>query len=203
MEMTRCGKGYQRRVADLKAWQQGKRELALEAHAAAERVWHASRNLAFHSFPQVDAWLARNTRPHMRRKEFLVVEGPSGLGKTEYIKSLVGPEACLELNADGMRHPHLHGYDAQRIRLIFWDECDVQLILDNRKLFQCPPCWISLGFSPTGRDIYRVWVNDSVMAIGSNSWTEKVARLERESDAEWLRKNSVHIKVTAKMWKET
>ena len=52
VEMTKCGKGYQRRVADLKAWRQGKMELELQAHVDAEQAFHAASNLAFHRYPQ-------------------------------------------------------------------------------------------------------------------------------------------------------
>ena len=73
-------------------------------------------------------------------------------------------------------------------------------MLENRKLCQCPPAWIQLGFSPTGRDVYNVWLNDLVMAIGSNSWTEQVSALDRDSDKAWLAANTVHVEVTTKMW---
>ena len=94
----------------------------------------------------------------------------------------------------------LHGLDPSLHRLIFWDECKVKLVLDNRKLFQCPPSWIQLGFSPTGRDVYNVWLNDLVMAIGSNSWTEQVDALDRDSDKKWLAANIVRVEVATKMY---
>ena len=199
-EMTRCGKGYQRRMAELKAWEHGKKELKLQEHIVAEQAYHRAHNLAFRAFPEISAWFARNTKPHMRRKEILVVEGPSGLGKTEYIKALVGEGQCLELNAESMDTPMLLGLDSSLHKLVFWDECKVQLVLDFRKLFQCPPTLIALGISPTGRDVYNVWLNDAVMAIGSNSWSEQVAALSRASDREWLVKNTVLVQVSAKMY---
>ena len=61
---------------------------------------------------------------------------------------------------------------------------------------------IALGISPTGRDVYHVWLNDLVMAIGSKRWTEQVDAPRRPSDKEWLRKNTVHVEVSAKMWVE-
>ena len=201
-EMTRCGKGYQRRMAELKAWEAGQKELRLQARVAQEQAHHAANNLAFHSFPRIDAWLARNMQPHRRRKEILVIEGPSGLGKTEFLKALVGHEACLELNAEAMEKPMLLALDSELHKLIFWDECNVKLVLENRKLFQCPPTMIALGISPTGRDVYHVWLNDLVMAIGSNSWTEQVDALPRASDREWLKKNTVHVAVSERMWVE-
>ena len=203
LEMTRCGKGYQRRMAKLKAWEAGKKEAALQVHVDAERAYHAAHIRAFRPFPRIDAWLLRNTAPHLRRKEILVLTGGSGLGKTEYLKALMGSEdACLEVNAQKMGVPVLLGFDAHEHQLVFWDECKVQLVLDNRKLFQCPPTWVQLGFSPTGRDVYNVWLNDAVMAIGSNSWAEQVDALGCATDKEWLEKNTVVVHVASKMWIE-
>ena len=54
-------------------------------------------NYTWRSFPAIDSWLSAMQRPHQRRKSFLVLEGPSGLGKTEYVRSMVGPAATLEL----------------------------------------------------------------------------------------------------------
>ena len=202
VEMTRCGKGYQRRMAELKAWEAGQKELRLQKRVAEEQAYHAANNLAFRSFPRIEDWLARNMQPHRRRKEILVIEGPSGLGKTEFLKALVGHTSCLELNAEAMETPMLLSLDSELHKIIFWDECNVKLILDNRKLFQCPPTMIALGISPTGRDVYHVWLNDLVMAVGSNSWTEQVDALPRASDKAWLRKNTVYVKVSEPMWVE-
>ena len=201
-EMVRCGKGFIRRVQDLKAWKRAKEELALEEHVRAEQQYHREANRGWKKFPEIEAWYERNTRPHLRRKEFLVVEGPSGLGKTEYIKALVGVEQVLELNADGMVKPVLRGFEAEQHTLVFWDELNVQLIVENRKLFQCPPCFLQVGFSPTGQHVYNVFLNKCVMAIGSNSWSEQVAALPKPGDRDWLRKNSVHIYVSEPMWVE-
>ena len=201
LEMTRCGKGFTRRMAELKAWEAAKKEIALQARVDAERAYHAAHNKAFRKFPKIDAWLVKNTKPHMKRKQILVLTGESGLGKTEYLKALLGSEdACLELNAQNMEVPVLLGFDADEHKLVFWDECKVQLVLDNRKLFQCPAAWIQLGFSPTGRDMYKVWLNEAVMAIGSNSWAEQVDALKCPTDQRWIVKNTLVVHVESQMW---
>ena len=136
----------------------------------------------------------------MRRKQILVLEGPSGLGKTEYLRALVAQDEVPELNAEAMVKPVLTGLDSTMHKLIFWYECLLQFVLNNRKFFQCPPAWIQLGFSPTGRDVYRVWLNDGVMAIGSDSWTGQLDSPSRASGRGWIVKNTFRIKLTSKMW---
>ena len=76
----------------------------------------------------------------------------------------------------------------------------MQLVAENRKLFQCPAAMLTLGVSPTGRDAYRVWVNDAVMVIGSNRWSEELSAFKNLSDAEWIRDNITHVIITSKLY---
>ena len=48
--------------------------------------------------PEVEAWKARYGRGVWRRKKFLVLEGQSGTGKTEFVRGLYGTLQTLELN---------------------------------------------------------------------------------------------------------
>ena len=59
-------------------------------------------------------------RPHQRRTSFSVLEGPSVLGKTEYVRSLCGPQATLELHVDSMRALYLREFDPEVQKVIFW-----------------------------------------------------------------------------------
>jgi len=61
-------------------------------------------------FPAIDSWRSAMHCPHQRRKSVLVLEGPSGLSKTEYVNGMVGPAATLELNANSMRAPYLRKF---------------------------------------------------------------------------------------------
>ena len=98
-------------------------------------------------------------------KKILVIEGPVGVGKTEFIKQLGGPERTLGISADGMTSPYLRNFIPSKHKVIFWDECPVDLIIAYRKLFQSPASGITLGVSPTGRDVYRVWLNEAAHVI--------------------------------------
>ena len=201
-EMAYCGRSFSRVTQDLKAWEAAQSQLALQQKALTEQRLHHQNNLKFQTYPQVQQWWTEATQPHQRRKKFLVIQGPSGVGKTEFIKSLAGPGATLEISADGMTSPYLRNFQAEKHRVIFWDECQPKLVCMYRKLFQCPASWITLGVSPTGRDVYTVWVNDAVMIIASNCWLEALEELEKESDREWIRHNQVLLVVQEKMFLE-
>ena len=135
----------------------------------------------------------------MRRKKILVLAGPTGTGKTEYVKSLFGSQNVLELNAAGMQHPCLRSFDARTHSCILWDEAEAFLIAQNRKLFQCPASFVELGFSPTGNLTYPVMVNKAVMVVCSNRWDEQLAELEKD-DRYWITGNSVVVRSEERLW---
>ena len=135
----------------------------------------------------------------MRRKKFLVLAGRTGVGKTEYVKALFGAEHTLELNAAGMLHPCLRQFDVEKHRCILWDEAEALLIAQNRKLFQCPACFVELGFSPTGAMTYSVMVNQAVMVVNSNRWDEQLSLLEK-GDRDWILGNAVVVHVDEPLW---
>ena len=87
---------------------------------------------------------------------FLVLDGPSGVGKTEYARSLCGTEPSLERKAAGNDHAHLRDSDPLLHKIILWDEASVHMVIAQRKFFQCPACWVGLGWSPRARNVYRV-----------------------------------------------
>ena len=61
---------------------------------------------------------------------------------------------------------------------------------------------IDLGHSATGQDVYTVFLNDVVLVIGSNRWTDEVASLERASDRAQSLANQVSVLVSASMFED-
>ena len=111
-------------------------------------------------------------------------------------------EATLELNCAGLREVALCDFQPAKHKVIFWDEAKVELILSQRKLFQCPAVMLDLGVSPTASYVYKVWVNDAVMVIGSNKWSNELQALELKSpdDADWICCNQVLLRVHTSMF---
>ena len=192
--IVKCGRGIGRRLQDLNAWRQARAEMEQMAYVKAAQSAHAAANREWREIPKILTWKKENTRPLMRRKKILVMVGRTGTGKTEYVKALFGPESVLELNAAGMLHPCLRGFDPEIHLCILWDEAEASLIAQNRKLFQCPACFVELGFSPTGAMTYSVMVNKAVMVVCSNRWDEQLQLLDK-GDRDWILGNSVIVHI--------
>jgi hypothetical protein len=199
-ELVRAGKGLVRRLGDLERLRRCREELVLEQRLLEYNQRIVSGNRAFRHFPVIAEWFAVARAPFQRRKKFLVLEGPSGMGKTEFARHLAGAEATLELNcANCGNHPDLRRHDALKHLVVFCDEAPPRMVAANRKLFQAPATMLDLGHSPTGRDVYRVFLGDSCIVVSSNSWTAEAAELPEEARA-WLQANSVLVKVDAPMF---
>ena len=203
VELCRCGKGLVRKLLDLDKVRQCRLEAKLQERVSLVQAQIATQNKCFKTFDAVEAWKEEATKQFQRRKKFLVLAGRSGVGKTEYVRGLFGPQALLELNcANSACVPDLRAFDWETHKVILFDEACVEMVLKNRKLFQAPACLIDLGHSPTGRDVYRVFLNDAVLVIASNKWTDEVASLESASDRAWIIANQVLVVVTESMFQE-
>jgi hypothetical protein len=152
----------------------------------------------FLRLPQVDAWL-QNFQHHRTRQPFLVLEGRSGVGKTQFALSLVPPNAALELNCATTVEPDLRRYRQGQHELILLDEARPQLALACKKLLQGNPCPIQMAQSATNCNAYTVWVHNVKFVICSNTWSDDVARCSA-ADQEWLTANAVHVVVAERLW---
>ena len=202
-EIIKCGKGLVRKLADLDKLTQMKMELSLEHRISEVQTEIAKTNLVFKKYDLIENWKEKSMQPFQRRKKFLVMEGPSGVGKTEYVRALFGADALLELNAANCgRSPDLRQFNAIKHKVVLFDEAPVELVLENRKLFQAPACWIDLGHSPTGMSVYRVFLNDACLVIASNRWQEQLQALASLSDRHWIEANQVLVVIKEKMFLE-
>jgi hypothetical protein len=198
VEVTLCGSGLTRRLADLDKYVQECRSIDLSDHIAAKVARLEKQLKSFVRIPAVDEWVAKYSGDCFRKK-FLVLEGPSGLGKTEFAKRILGnANDTFEINCAGGDHFDLRGFVPLRHRLILWDEASPSLVSKERRLFQCPPAWISLGNSATGCHSYKVWCNDCLMVVNSNKWTSELSLLPH-GDAQWIIANQVLVAVTSSL----
>ena len=130
------------------------------------------------------------------RYPFLVLEGPSKVGKTSYAKHITGDVSeVFEVNCASCPEPDLRDFDPEKHKAILFDEAPPALVLTQRRLFQSPPCMLDMGCSLTNCHKYQVWVSGVMMIVTSNSWTSQVRKLKHPGDKEWLQSNSVHVYV--------
>ena len=139
--------------------------------------------------------------PRERRK-FLVLDGPSRTGKTQYAMSLFGRESSLEINAADEEQPSLQHFDFKRHRLVLLDEASPEMVLKNRKVFQAPNALLELGQSKTNCHSYQIYLNNTLLCIASNAWGIAVDALPAAS-RKWIEANQVLITVARPLWKGT
>lgn len=61
-------------------------------------------------------------------------------------------------------------------------------------MFQCPNSRVQIGMSPTGRDVFSVYLHYTRLIVTSNGWNEQMALLKKKNpvDHNWILNNSVH-----------
>ena len=149
----------------------------------------------FKQYPLVDEFNRQFTKI-MSRYKFLVIEGASGTGKTYFTKWMLGnPDKVLEVNCASCPEPEIREFKALHHQVILFDEASPQMIIQQKKLFQAPPCFVELGCSTTNCHSYKVLVSGTRLVICSNGWSEAVARMSLEADKSWLADNSFVVNV--------
>ncbi len=135
------------------------------------------------------------------RFKFLVLEGPSRIGKTVYARMSLSPpgKGFYELNRAGGVDLDLRGVEPSRHGLIIFDEISPSQVLKQKKVFQAGPTEIQLGQSSTSVYGYSKFFYRVRMACCSSTWFWMLQKLPAK-DQEWLEKNSVHIVRTEPLW---
>jgi hypothetical protein len=139
----------------------------------------------------------------LSRRKFLVLEGPSCVGKTEYARGLVAcPTEVLELNCVNQKQfVDLRALSPGVHKLLLWDEAEPSLILNNKKLIQGQAVEVQMGMSSTSCHGYSIFPWGLLMVICSNTWSWHTRSLPHE-DAQWLASNSIHVMVTSPLWQK-
>jgi hypothetical protein len=201
-QIVRTGNNLTRRLADFDKWQDEIATARLRSSIAARTERLETTLRPFVSLPVVDRWWATYSTGDHHRKPFLVLEGPSQVGKTAYARSLCGdPSATLELNCANTTMVQLKAFDSGRHKAIIWDELAAKVVVAEKKVFQAPCCLLDLGASPTGQHVYHVYLADTVHIICSNKWTSDLGGLTWE-DRLWITKNQVHVVVDQPLWQQ-
>ena len=95
--------------------------------------------------------------------------------------------------------PPLVSFDYRKHKVVLFDEASVELVLRNRKLFQCPNAMVALGTSATNCHSYNVYVNNTMLVICSNGWQEQLRKSDWDG-AQWILANQVYVAVTSPLW---
>lgn len=148
----------------------------------------------------VERWLAEGKKLK-DRYSFLVLDGPSKMGKTAFCEALVGPDALFQVNCERAIEPDLREKHPVHHTGILFDEGTPQMVMNCKRLFQAAPSAYTLGQSASNCNAYQVWVHQNRMMITSNKWKEDLKKLAQE-DQDWIQENSVYVAVTEKLYVE-
>ena len=196
--IVRCAKNVPNNLANLTGYT---RQVTTQAEATT--LEEAAQSLTstakpFRALPEVEQW-RRAYGVAARRYKFLVLEGPSLLGKTAFAESLAGYARTLNIDCASATEPDMREYISTDHEVIIFDEAKAALVLRCKRLFQAPACRVHLGQSNTNCHAYTVMVWQKKFVVCSNTWSADLAACSKE-DREWLQANSVHVLVTAPLW---
>ena len=199
-EMITSAKNLPRLLPALDRWHMEMNRLSLVTQIESVQAELDATRKPFTRLEAVTAWVASHEQNAMRYK-FLVLCGGSGLGKTQFAKSLVPAGRTLELNMASAPEPDMREYDEKLHDLVLFDECAPKQILRQKKLFQCPAVEVGLAASRTSCHAYKVWVHKKLFVVATNVWQHEVATLPVD-DALWLAANSVVVQVDQPLWEK-
>ena len=152
-------------------------------------------------YAEVVAFIKQFETP-LHRYKFLVLSGPSRVGKTAFARSLCDPGfETLELNCASGAEPDLRAYRLSKHGLILFDEIIAQQVVSQRKVFQSQSAGVQLGCSATNMYSYEVYVWRKKLVLASNNWDSSLSQLSAP-DQDWIRANSIVLRVTEPMWQE-
>jgi len=154
------------------------------------------------SVPQVDEVWLREQAIVRDRQRFLVLDGPSRTGKTQFAVQLRGPEHTLEVNcAACLREPDLRGYVYGQHKAVVFDEAHCCMVIACKRLFQAPAALVQMAASNTNCFGYSVCLHGVLLIVCSNKWAKELEELAAE-DRAWLELNSVYVQVREPLWVE-
>jgi hypothetical protein len=195
-----CKKDVKRHVDNVRYHQRLEHELAQSLRVTKVTQTLQAKLLRRRFVPAVEeVWLPQQ-QVLQARQRFLVLDGPTRMGKSIYATSLCGPESTLEVNcASAGIEPDLRDFTPGVHEAILFDEARCCMVLAQKKLFQAPPAPVQMGNSRTNCHGYSVWVHGVKLIVASNSWHLELQEVS-DGDRRWLEENSVYVLVTQPLW---
>ena len=155
----------------------------------------ASTFQRFKDFPLVTKWQAQFGPiwyGKMPRFTFLVLEGPSRLGKTQLGMSLFGATSTLYVDCQGVSEPNVTGFVRGTHKAVLFDGISWELVAANKVLFQAGIEGADLCQSKCQQ--FSVWrfLYQTPLILCTNRW---LLNDEQSEHRGWLEANSVYVHI--------
>lgn len=157
----------------------------------------------FKRFIPIQRWMSFYKSKHWgtaSRFRFLVLVGPSRMGKTNLALSLFGIHYTYVSNCQGVKEPYLIGYSKRTHKAILMDECKPEVVLSNKQLFQANADGCITGQTPSGQYVKYWWLYQVPLIICTNEWLGEKEKADPANA--WLLENSVVVEILDKAYNE-
>ena len=188
----------------------------------------------FKTYPNITMWLKQywpiNYGKSFRFR-FLVMEGPSSVGKTVLAKSFFSPDKTYYYNMQTAAEPDLRGFRVGHHRACVFDEITWQQVVKLKVLFQAGVDGADLGASQCNQYSYWRFLYGVAIICCTNEWLppKRAERSNRrghrashrldaedspeeevlykgpdvpDRDREWLETNSIYQEIKSPVWFE-
>ena len=135
-------------------------------------------------------FLQQYQRQDKHRFKFYVLDGPSGLGKTEAVRLQYPVGALLELNCQNTQSPNWRLFNREEHQAILLDEATPQLCMNFKKEIQADNTICQEGTSGTNVFAFKCWFYRTHFIVCSNKWEAETWNLDWD-DWRWLDENSI------------
>lgn len=201
---VRCGVNASHHVADLDLLRREETLAQMDQYIA--HVWEALRETRrpMKTYPAVQSWLGLFAQQAYRRP-FLVLHGPSAVGKSIFARSLAEQNNCpfLAVNmSGGILTPDLRAFRFGHHKFVILEEASVDAVLHNKLLVQGCAMVIQLGQTTTSRWGYPICTHGVRFVITSNKWVAEAAQVDDPDDRAWLDVNAIVVVEEERCWSE-
>ena len=227
------GEGLERHFHRLAFWQQKAEEMRIREHQATVKAALAKCQRPFKRFPLISKW-AEQYLPDkygvVRRFRFLVLEGPTSLGKTVLGMNLFSNPYYVNMQCSP--EPNLIKFRYGEHDSVLLDEITWQKVISHKVLFQAGVEGTYLSESVCMQHAYWKWLYATPLILCTNRWIPRTKTPVRQrsgggavhetidddaqssdseellygteqlsaKDRDWLVSNSVHVRVKDKVW---
>ena len=202
-ELISCRvQGFERCMREIEVLQREEYQVALRAEWL--EVMQMLPQRPFRVLSEVEEWKknAQELYGTEGRFKFLVLNGPSQVGKTRFAQSLYGASSTLVVSCQNVQVPNLRPYRRYEHKCIIYDEGSSKMVVNNKAIFQANCDFIGLGQSVCNQHFYLAYLYGTPQIVCCNDWMKDIADNDLEAK-DWLAKNAVLVEVQQKLYLET